>query len=118
MVQRIQTAGKQKHAGRRNRRGGDQAAAMYEDYGRCAEENHQAKSRRGAQNSWWVSELLAAACQRVWLRPEREDTMQHFYYLLHEKKKKKDEEQRVEEDHQKLVDSMISSAEVGAGFLH
>ena len=42
--------------------------------------------------------------------------MQRWYSWLHGKKKV--EETRREEEHEKLVDRMISSAEGGAGFLH
>ena len=34
----------------------------------------KAKDRMDANNGWWVSELLAADCQKAWLHLEWEDT--------------------------------------------
>ena len=39
----------------------------------------KAKGRMDANNSWWVTDLLAADCTKAWLHPEWEDTMQHGY---------------------------------------
>ena len=36
----------------------------------------KAKGRMDANNSWWVSALLAADCENAWFHPEWEDTMQ------------------------------------------
>ena len=36
----------------------------------------KAKDRMDADNSWWVSELLAADCMKAWLHPEWDDTVQ------------------------------------------
>ena len=35
----------------------------------------RSKGRMDANNSWWVSELLAADCARAWLHPGWEDFM-------------------------------------------
>ena len=69
------------------------------------------KNRMDANNSWWVSELLAADCEeKAWLHPEWDDTMQRWICWLCEMKKK-DEDNRKEEEHQQLASRMISSAE-------
>ena len=65
----------------------------------------------------WVSDLLVAHCNRAWLHPDWEDTLQQWYNWLNEKKKK-DGGKRREEEHQKLVSRTISSAEGTAGSLH
>ena len=39
----------------------------------------KSKGRMDANNSWWVSELRAADCNKAWLRPGWEDTMLHWY---------------------------------------
>ena len=36
----------------------------------------KAKDRMDANNSWWVSELLAGDCKTALLHPEWENTMQ------------------------------------------
>ena len=43
--------------------------------------------RMDAENRWWVSELLAADCEKVWIHPGWEDTMQKWYDLLEKMKK-------------------------------
>ena len=48
----------------------------------------KAKGRMDANNSWWVSELLAGDCKKTWLHPEWEDTVQRWSNWLHEMKKK------------------------------
>ena len=35
----------------------------------------RSKGRMDAENRWWVTELLAANCEKAWLHPEWEDTM-------------------------------------------
>ena len=36
----------------------------------------EAKGREDANGSWWVSELLAADCEKAWLHSGLEDSMQ------------------------------------------
>ena len=36
----------------------------------------RSKERMDAENRWWVAELLAADCEKAWLHPEEEETMQ------------------------------------------
>ena len=36
----------------------------------------RSKVRMDATNRWWVTELLAADCEKAWLNPEEEETMQ------------------------------------------
>ena len=54
----------------------------------------RAKVRLCANTSWWVSELLAADCEKAWLHAGLEDTVQKWYDWL-EEMKKKDEAQKV-----------------------
>ena len=49
--------------------------------------NIRAKERRYANNSWWVSEMLAADREKAWLHAGRDDTMQKWYNWLGEMKK-------------------------------
>ena len=56
------------------------------------------KGRMDARNSWWVSELLAADCQKAWLHPGCEDTIVRWHKWLFEMKKN-DEEKRMEVEH-------------------
>ena len=44
------------------------------------------KDRMDANNSWWVSELLAADCEKAWLHAGWEDTMLKWYDWLCEMK--------------------------------
>ena len=44
-----------------------------------------------AENRWWVTELLAADCEKAWIHPGWEDTMQKWYEWL-KRTQKKDEE--------------------------
>ena len=60
-----------------------------------------------ANNSWWVSELLPAACQEAWLHPGLEDTMLQWSIWLCEFEKK-DEGKWMEVEHQNLVSRMNS----------
>ena len=39
----------------------------------------RSKGRVDAENRWWVSELLAADCEKAWIHPGWEDTMQTWY---------------------------------------
>ena len=70
-----------------------------------------------AENRWWVSELLAADCEKAWIHTGWEDTLQKWYNLLNEMKKK-DEKEKMEEMHQHKVAQKIKSAEGSAGLLH
>ena len=40
------------------------------------------KRRMDADNRWWVAELLAADCEKVWLHAGWEDTMQEWSIWL------------------------------------
>ena len=59
----------------------------------------RSKERMDAENRWWVSELLSADCERAWIHPGWEDTMQRWYEWL-EKMKKEDEKKKMDELHQ------------------
>ena len=39
----------------------------------------RSKERMDAENRWWVAELLAGDCEKAWLHPEEEETMQKWY---------------------------------------
>ena len=75
------------------------------------------RGRMDAENRWWVSELLAADCEKALIHTGCEDTLQKWYHWL-EDMKKKDEKEEMEEMHQKKVEQMIKSAEGSAGLLH
>ena len=77
----------------------------------------RSKGRMDGRNRWWVTELLAADCERAWIHPGWEDTMQKWYELL-EDMKKKDEKEKMEEMHQHKVAQMIKSAEGSAALFH
>ena len=57
------------------------------------------KGRMDADNRWWVSELLAADCEKAWLHDGWEDTMQKWTDWLGEMNKE-DERKKMEELHQ------------------
>ena len=40
------------------------------------------KGKMEAENQWWVAELLAADCEKAWLHPGVEETMQKRYAWL------------------------------------
>ena len=42
-----------------------------------------------AENRWWVAELLAADCEKAWLHPGQEKTMQKMICLVQKMKKRK-----------------------------
>ena len=42
----------------------------------------RSKGRMDAENRWWVNELLAADCEKAWIHPGCEDTMQNWYDWL------------------------------------
>ena len=77
----------------------------------------RSRGRMDAESRWWVAELLAADCEKAWIHPGWEDTMQKWYEWL-EKMKKEDEKKNMEEMHQQKVAQMIKSAEGSAGLLH
>ena len=64
-----------------------------------------------------VAELLAADCEKAWIHPGWEDTMQNWYECL-EEMKKNDEKGKMEDMHQQKVVQMIERAEGSAGLLH
>ena len=70
----------------------------------------RSKGRMDAKNRWWVSELLAADCEKAWIHTGWEDTMQKWYKWLDEMKKR-DEKGKMEELHWHKVAQMIKSAE-------
>ena len=77
----------------------------------------RSKGRVDAENRWWVSELLAADCEKAWIHTGWEDTMQKLYEWL-EYLNRKDGKEKMEEMHQRKVEKMIKSAEGSAGLLH
>ena len=46
----------------------------------------RSKGRMEAENRWWVAELLAADCEKAWLQPEEEETMQKWFSWLENEK--------------------------------
>ena len=60
------------------------------------------KGTMDAESRWWVSELLAADCEKAWIHPGEEDTMQKWYGWL-EEMRKNDEKGKKEEIHQQKV---------------
>ena len=83
----------QKQAGLVNKRRRDEAAAKNEDLEGFNEEI-RSRGRMDAENRWWVTELLAADCEKAWIHPEWEDTMQKWYEWL--EKMKKDAKKKME----------------------
>ena len=77
----------------------------------------RSKGRMDAENRWWVAELLAADCEKAWLRPGEEASMLKWYVWL-EEMKKKDEKDKMEEMHQQKVSQMNKSAEGSAWLFH
>ena len=45
------------------------------------------KGRVDAENRWWVAELRAAVCEKAWIHPRWEDTMQKWDEWLENEKK-------------------------------
>ena len=76
----------------------------------------RSKGRMEAENRWWVAELLAADCEKAWLQPEGEETLQKWFSWL--ENEKEDDKRKMEELHQQRVNQMIKSAEGSAGLLH
>ena len=77
----------------------------------------RSKGRMDDESRWWVSELLAAGCEKAWIHTGWEDTVQKWYKWL-EEMKKKDEKEQMEEMHEHKVAQMIKSTEGSAGLLH
>ena len=73
----------------------------------------RSKGRTDAENRWWVSELLAADCEKAWIHTGWEDTVQKWYNWL-EDMKKKDEKEKMKELHQHKMAHMIKSVEGSA----
>ena len=92
-------------------------AAKNGDFERSDQENKIKKEKWTLRTDGWVSELLAADCEKVWIHTGWEDTMQKWSYWL-EDMKKKDEKEKMEEMHQKRVAQTTKSAEGSAGLLH
>ena len=42
----------------------------------------RSKGRKDAENRWWVAELLTVDCEKAWIHPGWEDTMQKWYDCL------------------------------------
>ena len=59
----------------------------------------RSNGRMDAESGWWVTELLAADCEKVWTHAGWENTMQKWYTWL-EKMKKKDDKEKMKEIHQ------------------
>ena len=49
------------------------------------------QGRMDAKSRWWAAELLAADCEKAWIDPGWEDTMQKWYEWLEKIQKKEDE---------------------------
>ena len=70
-----------------------------------------------AENRCWVSELLAADCERAWTHTGWEDILQKWCKWL-EETTKRDEKGKMEELYQHKVAQMMKSAEGSAGLLY
>ena len=104
VVERTQHAAFAKRAGGVNRRGGVEAAAK-QDVMEDLLKKIRIKGRMAAENRWWVSELLAADCERAWIHAGWEDTMHKWYeWLVYSKKKS--EKEVMEEMHQRKLEKM------------
>ena len=74
LVQRTQLAATARQAGGvGGRRGRDESAAVIM---KDLTKKIRSKGRMDAESRWWVSELLAADCEKAWIHPGCEDTMQ------------------------------------------
>ena len=62
----------------------------------------RSRGRMDAESRWWVAELLAADCEKGWLHPEEEETMQKWYIWLG-KMRNEDDKRKMEELHQQKV---------------
>ena len=52
----------------------------------------RSRGRMDAENRWWVTELLAAGCEKAWIHPGWEDTIQEWYEWLKRMKKEDEKE--------------------------
>ena len=59
----------------------------------------RSRARMDAENRWWVAELLGADCEKAWLHPREEESMQKWYAWL-KRIQKEDEKRKMEEMHQ------------------
>ena len=78
----------------------------------------RSKERMDAESRWWVTGLLAADCEKAWIHPGWEDTMQpwcEWYETM--KKQKKMRRKRWRRCINKKVAQIINSAEGSAGLL-
>ena len=73
----------------------------------------RSKGRMDAENRLWVTDLLAADCEEVWIHPGWEDTKQKWCEWL-EKVNKEDEKKKMEEMHQQKVTQMIMRELLGS----
>ena len=71
-----------------------------------------------AHSSWWVSELPAIDCAKVWLKLEGEELMNKWLGRLQKEMQRKGEKKGDLEGCQRRVGNIISSAEGCTGFLH
>ena len=78
--------------------------------------NIRSKERMNAKNRLWVSELLVADSENVWIHTGWDDTVQKWFEWL-EEMKKMDEKEKMEEMHQQKVAQMMKSAEGKCGSL-
>ena len=115
-LERVQLAAFAKQAGEVNRRGGDEAAAK-DGHHEDLVEKIRSKERMDAKNRWWVSELLAEDCEKVWTHTGWEDA-KHKWYEWREYMKNKDEKEKWRRMHQRKLEKMTKSAEGSAGLLH
>ena len=60
-----------------------------------------------AKSRWWVTELLAAGCERAWIHAGWEDTLQENGTNGFLEISKTDEKEKIEEMHQHKVAQMI-----------
>ena len=70
----------------------------------------RSRRRTDAENRWCGTELLTADCEKAWIHPGWEETVQKWYEWL-KRVKKEDEKENVEEMHHRKVKQMIKSAE-------
>ena len=62
------------------------------------------RGKMNEDNRWWMAELLVVDCEKAWLHPEEEATMQKWYTWLQELKREC-EKKKTEEVHQQKVES-------------
>ena len=52
--------------------------------------NIRSKERMDAENRWWVAELFAGDCEKAWLHPGEEETMQKWFWWLEKMTKRQE----------------------------